>query len=111
MSRLIISLIYLYRWMISPFFSPSCRFEPTCSRYAIHAIETHGLVRGLWLVIKRLARCHPYEKISLKLGISWGHDPVPERAAKQPLPISNGFLNSGSNIRIKLPKFIGDTKN
>lgn len=88
MSRLIISLIHLYRWIISPFFATPCRFEPTCSRYAIHAIENHGLVRGLWLVVKRLIRCQPYEKISLKLGAPWGYDPVPEAAANTTLPSS-----------------------
>lgn len=79
MSRLIISLIYFYRWVISPFLPPRCRFEPTCSRYAIHSIETHGLIKGLWLTLKRLARCHPYEKVSQQIGTAWGYDPVPEK--------------------------------
>jgi putative membrane protein insertion efficiency factor len=83
MTRFIINLIHLYRWMVAPFFSPPCRFEPTCSRYAINAIETHGLWRGLWLVIKRLARCHPYEKVSVKIGTPWGYDPVPAPIATQ----------------------------
>lgn len=82
MSRLIISLIHMYRWVVSPFFPPRCRFEPTCSRYAIHAIETHGLLRGLWYVVKRLARCHPYERISKQLGPTFGYDPVPEITQK-----------------------------
>lgn len=74
MSRLIIGFIYCYRWLISPFLRPSCRFEPTCSRYAIHAIEYHGLRKGLWLAAKRIFRCHPIKC----LGGSSGYDPVPE---------------------------------
>ncbi len=77
MARLLIGIIHLYRWLISPFFPPRCRFEPTCSRYAIHALDTHGVSRGLWLILKRLARCHPYEKISKQLGPTFGYDPVP----------------------------------
>ena len=77
MKRLIISLIHLYRWMISPFFPRRCRFDPTCARYAIHSIECQGLGKGLWLTLKRLARCHPYEKLTKQLGPSWGYDPVP----------------------------------
>ncbi|MDP3371680.1 MAG: membrane protein insertion efficiency factor YidD [Candidatus Paracaedibacteraceae bacterium] len=82
MTRLIISLIHVYRWIISPLFPPRCRFEPTCSRYAIHALETHGLSKGLWLVIKRLLRCHPYEKLTKQLGVAFGYDPVPDMSKK-----------------------------
>ncbi len=78
MARLIINLIHVYRWVVSPLFPPRCRFEPTCSRYAIHAIETHGLSRGLLFFVKRLLRCHPYEKLAKQLGPTFGYDPVPE---------------------------------
>ncbi len=78
MARLIIFLIHVYRWIISPLLPPRCRFEPTCSRYAIHAIQTHGLLKGLWFVMKRLFRCHPYEKIAKQLGPTFGYDPVPQ---------------------------------
>lgn len=77
MARLLIRMIYMYRWIISPLFPPRCRFEPTCSRYAIHAFEIHGLLKGFWLTIQRLARCHPYEKIVRQLGPTFGYDPVP----------------------------------
>ena len=77
MARLLIGIIHMYRWLISPLFPPRCRFEPTCSRYAIHALATHGFGRGLWLVCKRLARCHPYEKLVKQLGPTFGYDPVP----------------------------------
>lgn len=78
MSRLIVNLIYLYRWIIAPFLKQGCRFEPTCSRYAIHAIESHGLRRGLRLTAKRLIRCQPSERLAKYLGPSWGYDPIPK---------------------------------
>ena len=88
MSRFLVSLIHVYRWAISPFLSPRCRFEPTCSRYAIHAIECHGITKGLWLTAKRLLRCHPYEKFSKHIGTTWGYDPIPEKAVNQPIQAS-----------------------
>ncbi len=62
-----------YKLLLSPLMPPSCRFQPTCSSYAIEAIERHGPVRGVWLGTKRICRCHPW-------GGS-GYDPVPERTA------------------------------
>ncbi|RZI46209.1 membrane protein insertion efficiency factor YidD [Candidatus Finniella inopinata] len=88
MSNFLVRLIHAYRWAISPFLPPRCRFEPTCSRYAIHAIECHGLLKGLWLVAKRLLRCHPYETVSRRIGAPWGYDPVPEKIANQPVQMS-----------------------
>jgi len=66
---LVVALIRVYQWLVSPWLGPACRFEPTCSRYAIEAVQRHGSVRGPWLSLKRLARCHP-------LG-DHGYDPVP----------------------------------
>ena len=66
---LLVALIRVYQWLVSPWLGPACRFEPTCSRYAIEAVQRHGPVRGPWLSLKRLARCHP-------LG-DHGYDPVP----------------------------------
>jgi len=74
-ARVVIAPIRLYRMALSPFFPPSCRFEPTCSRYAIEAIETHGALKGLGLALRRLARCHPITW----LGGSSGFDPVPPK--------------------------------
>ena len=62
-------LISFYQKVISPLTPPSCRFQPTCSAYAIEAIETHGALRGGWLAVRRLARCHPWG--------GHGFDPVP----------------------------------
>ena len=59
MKRLLILLIKFYRSAISPYTKPSCRFIPTCSEYALEAVEKYGFVKGGWLAIKRLSRCHP----------------------------------------------------
>jgi len=64
-----------YRRFVSPMFPPACRFTPTCSQYAIEAIEVHGPLKGLGLAFRRLLRCHPFTW----LGGSSGFDPVPPR--------------------------------
>ena len=61
--------IKIYQILISPLLGPHCRFTPTCSQYAVEAIDKHGPIRGIWLAIKRIARCHPWG--------GCGHDPVP----------------------------------
>jgi putative membrane protein insertion efficiency factor len=68
------ALIHFYRRFLSPLAPPSCRFQPTCSAYALEAIQTHGPARGLLLAVKRLLRCHPITW----LGGSSGFDPVPK---------------------------------
>nr|WP_322975044.1 membrane protein insertion efficiency factor YidD [Aporhodopirellula aestuarii] len=57
---LLVTLIRGYQIFISPLLGPNCRFTPTCSSYAIGAIQKHGLIRGTWAAIKRIARCHPW---------------------------------------------------
>lgn len=66
---IVVTLIRIYQWILSPILGPTCRFEPTCSNYASQAIVQHGLIRGTWLAVRRIGRCHP-------LGES-GYDPVP----------------------------------
>ena len=67
--RLLVLLVRGYQLMVSPLLGPACRYEPSCSRYAVEALQAHGVVRGGWLAIRRLGRCHP-------LG-GHGFDPVP----------------------------------
>ena len=73
--RMLQAPIYLYRYAISPFIGPVCRYQPTCSAYAIEAVEKRGPLAGLWLTARRLARCHPVKC----LGGGEGYDPVPEK--------------------------------
>ena len=63
------ALIRLYQATLSPWVPSACRFQPSCSQYAVEAIERHGLARGGWLTLRRLARCHPFSAA--------GYDPVP----------------------------------
>ncbi|ANV90199.1 membrane protein insertion efficiency factor YidD [Picosynechococcus sp. PCC 8807] len=69
MKSLVLWSIKGYRRWISPLFPPSCRFQPTCSQYALEAVERFGVLRGSWLALKRLGRCHPFHP--------GGYDPVP----------------------------------
>ena len=68
MKTLCIVLIRFYQLFISPLFTPTCRFYPTCSQYAIEAIQKKGVLRGVWLAIKRIVKCHPFHP--------GGYDPV-----------------------------------
>ena len=62
MKKLLIALVRFYRRAISPLFPGCCRYIPTCSQYAIQALEKYGAVKGSWLALKRLLRCHPFHK-------------------------------------------------
>lgn len=71
MQRLLVKLIGLYRYWLSPWLGQSCRFHPSCSQYAAEAITGHGAARGVWLTLRRVGRCHPFH--------AGGFDPVPPR--------------------------------
>ena len=68
--RLLVGLVQAYRLLLSPWLGSACRFEPTCSAYALQALQTHGATAGSYLTLRRLARCHPL--------CQGGHDPVPQ---------------------------------
>lgn len=71
MKQLLLSLIKFYRKFISPMTPPACRFHPTCSQYGLEAIETHGAMKGGYLTVKRILKCHPFHP--------GGFDPVPPK--------------------------------
>ena len=72
MARLLIALVKSYRLLLSPWLGSSCRFEPTCSVYALQALERHGAGKGSYLTVCRIGRCHPW--------CAGGVDPVPSAA-------------------------------
>jgi uncharacterized protein len=73
-ARLLLRFVGFYRRYISPSLPPSCRFEPSCSAYAVEALSRHGAARGSWLTLRRLLRCGPWHP--------GGHDPVPPAVAR-----------------------------
>jgi putative membrane protein insertion efficiency factor len=70
MRDIVIGLIRIYQKLVSPNLGANCRYQPTCSHYTVEAVERFGVIRGLWLGVRRIGRCHP-----LRPG---GHDPVPD---------------------------------
>lgn len=78
--RILAGLVRVYQLVLSPVMAPNCRHLPTCSDYAIEALREHGVLKGGWLSVRRIARCHPF-------GTS-GFDPVPERRETSRRPSS-----------------------
>lgn len=75
MKKILMKLIRFYQIVISPLKPPSCRFYPTCSHYGLEAIKVHGALKGSWLTIIRILKCHPFHP--------GGFDPVPEKKDKK----------------------------
>jgi putative membrane protein insertion efficiency factor len=69
MAKVLLALVAAYRYLLSPMLGRNCRFFPSCSEYAMEALERHGALRGTWLTVRRVARCHPWHP--------GGYDPVP----------------------------------
>ena len=70
MRKILLLIIRGYQYLVSPLLGPHCRFYPTCSSYAQEALQRHGIIRGGWLAVQRLSRCHPWH--------AGGEDPVPD---------------------------------
>jgi uncharacterized protein len=75
LQKILIGIVQGYRWFLSPWLGSACRFSPTCSAYALEALQMHGAGRGSYLVARRLVRCHPW--------CEGGHDPVPAAPSQQ----------------------------
>lgn len=71
LTALIIGPIKIYQYAISPFLGSHCRYYPSCSHYAVESVQRHGALKGLWMALRRLSRCHPWHE--------GGYDPVPEK--------------------------------
>ena len=85
-TRVLLAVIGFYRTAISPIRPPACRYTPSCSAYAVEAIERYGAGRGSWLALRRLLRCHPFH--------AGGHDPVP-----LPVETPESYLPAGPAAR------------
>ncbi len=90
MQKSLVLALRVYRYLISPMLGMHCRYYPSCSAYVIDAIETHGTVRGLYLGIKRIGRCHPWHE--------GGVDPVPGSDTHR-LAVKTKYDNNGSAQR------------
>ena len=81
MTKILILIIKFYKFFISPLLGNRCRFLPTCSEYVIESLNTHGLIKGLKLGIKRIFKCHPFKKLGGSHGVDFV--PIPKNASRQ----------------------------
>ena len=81
MKWILIGLLKAYRFAISPLYGQVCRYHPTCSAYALEAVTVHGSIKGSWLAVRRIARCHPWA--------AGGYDPVPAGKQDQHSPTND----------------------
>jgi putative membrane protein insertion efficiency factor len=86
LARLMIRLVRAYQWLVSPLLGNVCRFEPSCSRYAVACLETHGALRGTLLSVVRLCKCHPFHP--------GGFDPPPPARARLGTSVSTSVRPS-----------------
>ena len=98
--RSIIFLIELYRTWVSPMRLPTCRFEPTCSTYAVEALNKHGFFHGGTLAVIRLLKCGPWHKP--------GYDPVPESGFRHPRQSSAAHSSAGDDLDAETPQHVAD---
>ena len=87
-ARAALFALRFYKAYLSILMAGSCRYEPTCSRYAYEAIERFGLIRGVWLGLKRLLRCHPLSR-------KFGYDPVPEKWENMNIEVNAAVIPAG----------------
>lgn len=102
LSRILIGVVRFYQLAVSPWMPGACRYTPTCSAYAIGAIEAHGPVRGSWLATKRLARCHPWG--------GYGYDPVPSSRAGGSAPEAEASAVDPSDEEDHVGRMDGTTR-
>jgi uncharacterized protein len=81
-AAIVVLLLRMWQFLVSPVYGQTCRFYPSCSSYALEAVDSHGLLRGGWLALRRLARCHPWNP--------GGVDPVPPRERRPARPEPGG---------------------
>jgi putative membrane protein insertion efficiency factor len=101
LARGLVAVIRGYRMAISPLRPAVCRYTPTCSAYAVEAIEVHGAVRGSWLALRRLLRCHPFH--------AGGHDPVPPAVAPPGPPPADTLPSGPAGSLMVRPVRLGDS--
>lgn len=93
MKYILIGLLRLYRLVISPLYGDVCKFYPSCSAYALEAVQVHGSIKGTWLAIRRVGRCTPWTS-------GHGHDPVPPRGEKpHPRTSQSARVSAGTPTR------------